>query len=232
MVSTISIGEGSVGVSARPAFPTASSTSGKESISRLRALRSSATWVIEARGTVTGMSRMDPSSRGGMNSRPMGSVLKATKETASVIPRAIPRVASVLMSAALSAARKARTAVTIGIPRNPLARRKSAAMKKTTGPGCGISQRRMGSYTLMKERTSQFSRSSFMRPRITRGMRAGSSVMVRKRAATRAKVFVKARGWNIFPSIPPSAKTGRKESSMMRTEKKRGRPTSFRAGSR
>ena len=70
IVSTISSGEGSVGVSARPALPTIISTSGNCRSTALRAFRSSATSVTDARGTVTGMSRMLPSSNAGMYSRP------------------------------------------------------------------------------------------------------------------------------------------------------------------
>ena len=65
-VSTMSSGEGSVGVSARPVLPTTISTSGKVRNSASRAFRSSTVSVIDARGTVTGMSRMLPSSSGGM----------------------------------------------------------------------------------------------------------------------------------------------------------------------
>ena len=65
-LSTMSKGEGSVGVSARPDLPTIISTSGKRRNSASRALRSSVVSVTDARGTVTGMSRMLPSSSGGM----------------------------------------------------------------------------------------------------------------------------------------------------------------------
>ena len=64
-VSIISSGEGSVGVSARPALPTTISTSGKRRSMASRALRSSAASATDARGTVTGMSRMLPSSSAG-----------------------------------------------------------------------------------------------------------------------------------------------------------------------
>ena len=65
-LSTMSSGEGSVGVSARPALPTIISTSGKRRNIASRAFRSSAASVTDTRGTVTGMSRMLPSSSGGM----------------------------------------------------------------------------------------------------------------------------------------------------------------------
>ena len=45
-----------------------------------------------------------------------------------------------------------------------------------------------------------------------------------------ANVFVYASGWNIFPSRPESAKTGRNERIVMSTEKKIGRPTVRQAG--
>ncbi len=66
MVSSISSGEGSVGVSARPDLPTTISTSGKRRSMASRALRLSAVSATDARGTVTGMLRMLPSSRLGM----------------------------------------------------------------------------------------------------------------------------------------------------------------------
>ncbi|MNL76459.1 hypothetical protein D3C87_2024310 [compost metagenome] len=51
------------------------------------------------------------------------------------------------------------------------------------------------------------------------------TVSARTAAPAIAKVLVKARGWNIFPSCPSSMKTGVKESSTMSSEKKMGRPT-------
>ena len=64
MVSIMSIGAGSVGVSARPALPTTMSTSGNRQRIMSRALRSSPDSVTEARGTVIGMSITIPSSSG------------------------------------------------------------------------------------------------------------------------------------------------------------------------
>ena len=64
-------GAGSVDVSARPAFPTAHSTSGKPlriSSSRLMMTRA---WSIEIAGSVIGMYIRSPSFKGGMNSLPM-----------------------------------------------------------------------------------------------------------------------------------------------------------------
>ena len=59
---------------------------------------------------------------------------------------------------------------------------------------------------------------------------AGTSVIASTATAASANVLVKASGWNIFPSIPPSAKTGRNDSSMIATEKTIGRPTARQAG--
>ena len=69
-VSIIESGAGSVAVSARPAFPNTVLTSGN--------FLSARSWVstrvfassMEIPGTVIGMKRMEPSSRGGMNSEP------------------------------------------------------------------------------------------------------------------------------------------------------------------
>jgi hypothetical protein len=38
-------------------------------------------------------------------------------------------------------------------------------------------------------------------------------VIARMASISNMKVFVKARGWNILPSIPVSRKTGRKEAT-------------------
>ena len=57
------------------------------------------------------------------------------------------------------------------------------------------------------------------------GIRAGTSVIEISATPTMAKLLVNASGWNIFPSGPLSANTGRNERSMISTEKKIGRPT-------
>ncbi len=59
---------------------------------------------------------------------------------------------------------------------------------------------------------------------------AGTRVIASTETVRSANVLVKASGRNIFPSIPPSANTGRNDRSMMTTEKKIGRPTSTHAG--
>ena len=86
MVSIMSIGAGSVGVSARPALPTTMSTSGKRQRTMSRAFRSSTDSVTDARGTVIGMSMTIPSSSGVMNSRASGCIVwsatRATQEQA------------------------------------------------------------------------------------------------------------------------------------------------------
>ena len=84
-VSTISNGEGSVGVSALPAFPTTLSTSGKPRTRASLAFRSSITWVTLALGTVTGISRVVPSSSAGMNATPIfGKLWAQTPKAMSV----------------------------------------------------------------------------------------------------------------------------------------------------
>ena len=55
--------------------------------------------------------------------------------------------------------------------------------------------------------------------------RTGTNVTDRMATAINANDFVNASGRNNLPSIPPSANTGRNETSMMSTEKKIGRPT-------
>ena len=71
-VSTMSIGAGSVGVSARPAFPTTWWTSGKLRVIASRRFRSSPTCVMFTLGRVVGMSMTASSPRGGMNRSPSG----------------------------------------------------------------------------------------------------------------------------------------------------------------
>ncbi len=82
IVSIMSIGAGSVGVSARPALPTTMSTSGNRQSTMSRAFKSSSDSVTDARGTVIGMSITIPSSSGAMNSRSSGfidwSAIRAT----------------------------------------------------------------------------------------------------------------------------------------------------------
>ena len=70
IVSIMSSGAGSVGVSARPALPTTMATSGKRQRIMSRAFRSSPDSGADARGTVIGMSITIPSSSGVRNSRP------------------------------------------------------------------------------------------------------------------------------------------------------------------
>ena len=74
-------------------------------------------------------------------------------------------------------------------------------------------------------RTSQFSSSDLIRPLRKIGIKAGTSVIDSSATPTRAKVLVYASGWNIFPSRPDRAKTGRNDRIVIRTEKKIGRPT-------
>ena len=89
IVSIMSSGAGSVGVSARPALPTTMSTSGNRQRIMSRAFRSSADCVTEARGTVIGMSITIPSSSGVMNSRPSGVIVcSATSATTTRLDRA------------------------------------------------------------------------------------------------------------------------------------------------
>ena len=64
-----------------------------------------------------------------------------------------------------------------------------------------------------------------MRPLMKIVHKAGTSVTARIATENRANVFVNASGRYIFPSMPLSVKTGRNETSMIRIEKKIGRPT-------
>src|SRR4051794_27526722 len=99
-----------------------------------------------------------------------------------------------------------------------------------TSVGRSMSQESIGLKIEIIVRTSQLSSSDLIRPRRKMGMSAGTSVIARIATPIRAKVFVQASGWNIFPDRPVRAKTGRNERMVMRTEKKIGRPTVRQAG--
>ena len=70
VVSNISIGAGSVAVSARPALPKTLCTSGTVLINRSVCCNNSATLPVAMLGSADGMYRRSPSSSGGMNSPP------------------------------------------------------------------------------------------------------------------------------------------------------------------
>ena len=70
-----------------------------------------------------------------------------------------------------------------------------------------------------------FSSSLRSLPLIKMGINAGTSVTEISATPIMAKLFVNASGWNSFPSRPESMNTGTNDSSMIRTEKKMGRPT-------
>ena len=68
-----------------------------------------------------------------------------------------------------------------------------------------------------------------MRPRTNRTISAGTTVMERSAAAAMAKVLVQASGLNSSPSCASSAKIGRNDTVMMRSEKNSEGPTSHAA---
>ena len=68
--------------------------------------------------------------------------------------------------------------------------------------------------------------SAWIRPRMKRPMATGTSVTLSRLAAAMASVLVQASGSNSRPSCASSAKTGRKETVMISSEKKRDGPTS------
>ena len=104
------------------------------------------------------------------------------------------------------------------------------ANSQQTRVGRSISQESIGLKMAIIVRTSQLSSSDLIRPLRKIGIRAGTSVMARTATPIRAKVLVQASGWNIFPSRPVRAKTGRNERMVISTEKKIGRPTVRQAG--
>ena len=88
IVSNISVGAGSVAVSARPALPKTVSTSGKDRMMRSCICINSAALVTERPGSVVGMYISVPSSSAGMNSDPSwraGQTVATSATTASRI---------------------------------------------------------------------------------------------------------------------------------------------------
>jgi hypothetical protein len=69
-VSNMEMGAGSRALSARPIFPTTDSTSGMASNAMFWYAITSSASPMEAWGMVVGIQRNEPSSSGGMNSRP------------------------------------------------------------------------------------------------------------------------------------------------------------------
>ena len=112
MVSIMSIGAGSVGVSARPALPTTMSTSGNRHRIMSLAFRSSTDSATDARGTVMGMSMSINSSSGVMNSRDRGSIIGSmtrAESTRKTGPTTAPQ--------RLAASRQADTIARASVPR-------------------------------------------------------------------------------------------------------------------
>ena len=107
MVSIMSSGAGSVGVSARPSLPTTIATSGNRQRTMSRAFRSSTPWAIDMRGIEIGMSITIPSSSGVMNSRPRGVTLVLAQSAITIsnpIANALARQPSVVSPTAINPA--------------------------------------------------------------------------------------------------------------------------------
>src|SRR5882762_3183664 len=85
--------------------------------------------------------------------------------------------------------------------------------------------RRTGRYRACVTRDSGFRDSGRRRPRIKRTINTGTRVMASKDEKPTANVFVHASGRNIRPSCASSKKTGRNETTMIKSEKKMAGPT-------
>src|SRR6266568_5856095 len=85
--------------------------------------------------------------------------------------------------------------------------------------------RRTGRYRACVTRDSGFCDSGRRRPRIKRTISTGTRVMASNDEKPTANVFVQASGRNIRPSCASSKKTGRKETTMIKSEKKMAGPT-------
>src|SRR6266849_10841413 len=87
--------------------------------------------------------------------------------------------------------------------------------------------RRTGRYRACVTRESGFRDSGRSLPRMKRTISRGTSVMASKDEKPTANVFVQASGRNILPSCASSKKTGRNETTMIKSEKKIAGPTCF-----
>src|SRR5439155_19913281 len=72
-----------------------------------------------------------------------------------------------------------------------------------------------------------FRDSGISRPRMNRIMSTGTSVIAKTEEKPTASVLVHANGRNIRPSCASNKKTGRKETTMITSEKKIAGPTCF-----
>src|SRR5207245_2969846 len=86
-------------------------------------------------------------------------------------------------------------------------------------------RRRTGKYRACVTRDRGFRDSGRRRPRIKRTISTGTRVMARSDEKPTANVFVQASGRNIRPSWASSKKTGRNETTMIKSEKKMAGPT-------
>ena len=91
---------------------------------------------------------------------------------------------------------------------------------------CRTTQRTTGVYPAMSQRLSGFASSRRIRPRMKSTARAGVSVIARSDANPIEYVLVNASGLKSRPSLPVRVNTGRKETVITKSEKKRLGPTS------
>ena len=91
VVSNISIGAGSVAVSARPALPNTRSTSGTVLISRSVCCSRARAASVDRPGSVVGMYSRSPSSSSGMNSLPSRDAGHSVARTSTVAAAVTPQ---------------------------------------------------------------------------------------------------------------------------------------------
>ena len=94
-----------------------------------------------------------------------------------------------------------------------------------TGMRCASDQRSAGSKRVWISRMTRFSCSGILPPRNS-ATAAGTNVSDSSIALVSASTTVMAIGWNIFPSMPVSAKMGRYTAVMMPMPNRLGRMTS------
>jgi len=206
IVSIMSIGAGSVGVSARPALPTTMSTSGKRQRTMLRAFMSSTDSVTDARGTVIGISMTMPlvERRHEFAGQGLHGLIgdqghneQARRSEHGGRHRCASKTGPII--AANRIARK------IGrMPSGAKPRRKCHAQHPCQRRRVVDQIGKHGSINFDHASDQGFSISERSRPRMKMVQSAGTSVIARHATATSANVFVNASGWNIFLRCPPA----------------------------
>ena len=185
-------------------------------------------------GTVIGMSMTMPSSSGVMNSRAerRDRLVRDQRDDEQADRSQNPHRADVARGSGRSdrAQERALPGTACRLPSGAKPSKNVTPSSQTSGSGT-VQERRENRAVDLDHAPDQRVLQLRSRRPVSRGCRArGPAVIASTATARSANDFVNASGRNILPSIPPSAKTGRNERSMIATEKKMGRPTARQAG--